>query len=156
TPASGPTDALIQRLQDDLLPPRRLRVSTRKVKSPISRYHERLPDGRPDRSQAVTGLDIAVLPPPESAELPTATALEWHLAPGGRRRERVLELFRQGPARLWSPSELARHLGDVTLPSLHRQLNRWADDGLIDKPRRGRYTAVNDPSSTHLTGSDER
>ncbi|GAA2885715.1 hypothetical protein GCM10020220_089920 [Nonomuraea rubra] len=47
-----------------LLPPRRPRVSTRKVKSPTSRYNERLDDGRPDHSRTITDLDITLLPPP--------------------------------------------------------------------------------------------
>lgn len=37
-----------------LLPPRRQRVSTRKVKSPMSRYSTRHDDGRPDTSRTIT------------------------------------------------------------------------------------------------------
>ncbi|MGW3045383.1 hypothetical protein ACWC9T_36350 [Kitasatospora sp. NPDC001159] len=135
------TGALIQQIRNALLAPRRLRVSTRKVKSPISRYNERLPDGRPDHSRAVTGLDIAILQPPEQPELPAAARPEWHIAPADRRRQRVLALFREDPGRVWSARELAQHLGD-NLTSLHRQLNRWVGDGLINKPRPGRYTTA--------------
>ncbi|TMR96590.1 IS4/IS5 family transposase, partial [Nonomuraea basaltis] len=53
-----------RRVLAGLLPPRRPRVSTRKVKSPTSRYNERLNDGRPDQSRTITGLDITPLPPP--------------------------------------------------------------------------------------------
>ena len=52
-----------RRILAGLLPPRRHRVSTRKVKSPMSRYSERHDDGRPDTSRTVTGLDITVLEP---------------------------------------------------------------------------------------------
>lgn len=43
----GTTGVIGQRILAGLLPPRRPRVSTRKVKSPISRYHARQDDGRP-------------------------------------------------------------------------------------------------------------
>jgi hypothetical protein len=62
-----------------LLPPRRPRVSTRKVRSPIFRYSERRDDGRPDRSRTVTALDIDVLEPPDPQPalppLPGTTAI---------------------------------------------------------------------------------
>lgn len=48
------------RILAHLLPPRRQRVSTRKVKSPMSRYSTRHDDGRPDSSRTITGLDINV------------------------------------------------------------------------------------------------
>lgn len=42
---------------DNLLPPRRPRVSARKVKSPLSRYNKKDPD-RPQRSTPITALDL--------------------------------------------------------------------------------------------------
>jgi hypothetical protein len=60
------------RILASLLPPRRPRVSTRKVKSPVSRYNERFDDGRPETSRPVTGLEITVLVPAvEQRPLPT-------------------------------------------------------------------------------------
>lgn len=53
-----------RRVLSALSPARRARVSTRKVKSPISRYAERKMDGRPDSSKAVTSMVITLLPPP--------------------------------------------------------------------------------------------
>jgi hypothetical protein len=45
-----------------LLPPRRPRVSTRKVKSPLSRWNKADPH-RPARSTPVTAMGITVRPP---------------------------------------------------------------------------------------------
>jgi hypothetical protein len=47
--------AIGTRLLGGLLGARRLRVSTRKVKSPISRYHARQDDGRPATSNQPQG-----------------------------------------------------------------------------------------------------
>ena len=44
---------------DDLLPPRRPRVSVRKVKSPLSRWNKADPH-RPARSTPVTAMDITL------------------------------------------------------------------------------------------------
>lgn len=44
--------------------------------------------------------------------------------------------------------DIARHLGDVTLSTMYRQLSRWAAGQLIRKIRPGVYTA--EPISTAL------
>lgn len=59
-----------RRILTGLLPPRRQRVSTRKVKSPMSRYSERHADGRPDTSRTVTHLDATVLEPVDQSPTP--------------------------------------------------------------------------------------
>ncbi|MFF5246090.1 transposase domain-containing protein [Streptosporangium sp. NPDC000095] len=123
-----------------LLPPRRPRVSTRKVTSPMSRYKERLPDGRPDRSRAVTSLDITLLDPPHT--LPTASRDDRHTTSNKRRHHRVLTLIHEHPDRLWHPRDIALHLGDITLNTMYRQLSRWAERGLIRKIGHGIYTAT--------------
>lgn len=62
-----------------LLPPRRQRVSTRKVKSPMSRYSERREDGRPDTSHTVTHLNVTVLESLDhSPALPPASRDDRH------------------------------------------------------------------------------
>ncbi|MEU4585861.1 hypothetical protein AB0F92_27850 [Kitasatospora aureofaciens] len=68
-----------RRVLAGLLPARRPRVSTRKVKSPISRYHDRKDDGRPDSSRTVTGLDITILAP--EPELPATSHDNRHIPP---------------------------------------------------------------------------
>lgn len=126
-----------------LLAPRRHRTSTRKVKSPMSRYSERRDDGRPDRSRTITNLAVTVLEPsPEQPPLPRASRDDRHTIPAQRRRHRILALLQDDPARLWRPAEIAAHFGDVTLPTMYRQLSRWADTGLIHKLGPGLYAAT--------------
>ncbi|MFJ9590536.1 hypothetical protein [Streptomyces acidicola] len=119
------------------MPSRRPRVSTRKVKSPISRYHDRQQDGRPDTSRTVTGLDINILEP--EPQLPAASHDDRH-TPGEDRRQRVQEILDAEPDRNWHPRDLARHLGDVTLGTMRRQLDRWVHHGHIRKTGPAAYT----------------
>ncbi|WP_371794096.1 hypothetical protein [Streptomyces sp. NBC_01718] len=135
----GTSGVIGQRILAGLLPPRRPRVSTRKVRSPISRYHARQDDGRPDTSRTVTGLDISILEP--EPELPAASHDGRHTPPDDRRRQRVLEVLDTDPDRHWHPRDLARHLGDVTLSTMRRQLDRWASNGLIHKAGPAAYTS---------------
>ncbi|MGV4985740.1 IS4 family transposase [Streptomyces sp. NRAIS4] len=143
TTTPGPAGTIGHRVLSGLLPPRRPRVSTRKVKSPVSRYNERFDDGRPETSRPVTGLDITVLVPAvEQQLLPTASRDDRPTHRSSRsRREQTLELLRADPERTWSAHELAQQLGDITLYTMYRQLNRWTTSGHIHKIDRGRYTA---------------
>ncbi|MFF9221946.1 hypothetical protein [Streptomyces viridosporus] len=116
-------------------------MSTRKVKSPVSRYNERHDDGRPEHSRTVTSLDVSVLEPSEpQPALPTASRDDRHAAPAGRRRHRILALLEEDTTRLWRPRDIAAHFGDVTLDTMYRQLSRWAESGLIHKIGPGLYT----------------
>ncbi|MFI6361079.1 transposase, partial [Streptomyces sp. NPDC050743] len=141
--ATDPVGTIGRRVLAALLPPRRPRVSTRKVKSPTSRYNERHNDGRPDHSRTVTSLDVSVLEPsqPQPA-LPTTSRDDRHTAPAQRRRHRILALLEEDPTRLWRPRDIAAHFGDVTLDTMYRQLSRWAESGLIHKIGPGLYTAT--------------
>jgi hypothetical protein len=136
--ATGLIGTIGRRVLAALLPGRRPRVSTRKVKSPISRYNERLNDGRPDHSRTITGLDITLLPPPPT--LPATSRDERPIAAADRRRQQqVLALLHQDPDRPWKARDIARRLGDVTLNTMYRQLSRWAASQLIRKIRPGVY-----------------
>ncbi|MFK4272455.1 IS4 family transposase [Streptomyces milbemycinicus] len=140
---TGPIGAIGHKILAALLPARRPRVSTRKVKSPISRYAVRHDDGRPDTSRPVTALDITVLDPPaEQTPLPATSRDDRHTAPAERRRHRILALLEEDPTRLWQPRDIAAHFGDVTLHTMYRQLSRWAESGLIHKIGPGLYTAT--------------
>ncbi|MET8451909.1 hypothetical protein [Streptomyces sp. NPDC005209] len=146
-PADTNRDTLLgtlgRRILTGLLPPRRQRVSTRKVKSPMSRYSERHADGRPDTSRTVTRLDVTVLEPvDQSPALPTASRDDRHANPAARRRHRILALLQEDPTRLWQPREIAAHFGDITLETMYRQLNRWAASRLIHKLGPGLYAAT--------------
>ncbi|MFG3590630.1 IS4 family transposase [Streptomyces sp. NPDC047990] len=131
------------RILTRLLPPRRRRVSTRKVKSPMSRYSTRHEDGRPDTSRTITGLDNNVLEPPQSRpQLPAVSRDDRHTALAERRRHRILGLLEEDPNRLWRPRDIASHFGDITMETMYRQLSRWAETGLIHKLGPGLYAAT--------------
>ncbi len=138
----GTTGVIGRRILAQLLPPRRPRVSTRKVKSPISRYHDRQQDGRPDTSRTVTGLAITILEP--EPDLPAVSHDDRHTPLDNRRQQRVLDLLDTEPDRHWHPRDLARHLGDVTLGTMRRQLDRWARLGLIHKAGPATYRTSQD------------
>lgn len=111
TPAAG---VIARAILAGLLPARRLRVSTRKVISPVSRHKERLDDGRPDHSRTVTGLVMTLLQPTPTP--PAVSRDERPIAPADRRRQQqVLALLHQDPDRPWPARDIALHLGDVTL-----------------------------------------
>ena len=143
--------AIGRRVLAGLLPPD-ARVSTRKVKSPISRYAERKMDGRPGDSQNVTSMTImALAPPPPEPPLPAAT-IPQYAGPGrtSNRMNRVLDLLQAEPGRQWRAREIAGLLGDVTLVATYRQLARWTEKGLIKRVRTGRYTAASPTPSARL------
>lgn len=143
--APDPIGMIGRRVLARLLPPRRPRISTRKVKSPISRYGERLDDGRPDTSRAITSLNIAVLQPAHNPPLPVTSRDDRHTNTADRRSTQVLALLHTEPDRRWNARDIAVHLGDITLNTMYRQLSRWAASGLIHKISPGIYTVVPDP-----------
>jgi hypothetical protein len=146
----------------DLLPPRRHRVSARKVKSPISRYHARPSDDeRPLTSQNITDMVITVhegqtIPPPRLTPDPpqpqphdqeqTQQTREQEQQPmenmqsSASRRDRVLAILRSDPGRAWSGRELARILEITNLNSFCVQLSQWANKDLICKIAPAVYT----------------
>ena len=73
------TGSIGQAVLDGLLPPRRPRVSVRKVKSPLSRWNKADPH-RPRRSNPVTSLAVTIRTP--EARTPTATHPDQCLTPG--------------------------------------------------------------------------
>ncbi len=138
-----------------LSPERRPRVSTRKVKSPISRYAERKMDGRPDGSRTVASVTIALLQPqPSPPALPITMVREYVGA--GYRMTRVLAVLQAEPERQWRAREIAELLGDVTLVTTYRQLARWTERGLIRRIRTGRYAAAAPTRTTALRPRPKR
>jgi hypothetical protein len=133
------TGVIGNRVLAGLLPHRRPRISTRKVRSPVSRYAQRQDDGRPDTSRLVTGLDVTILEP--DPDLPTVSHDDRHTPAADRRRQRVLDLLHTEPDRQWHTRDLARHLGDITLSTMYRQLDRWAVNGLITKTGPATYSS---------------
>ncbi|MEU5599167.1 IS4 family transposase [Streptomyces sp. NPDC020298] len=149
TLASTTTDivgVIGNRVLAQLLPPRRPRISTRKVRFPISRYAERQDDGRPSASSSVTRLDVTILEP--EPDLPTVSHDDRYTPPADRRRQQVLDLLHADPGRHWRTRELARHLGNITLSTMYRQLDRWAANGLITKTGPATYASPETHSAT--------
>ncbi|MGW6796319.1 IS4 family transposase [Streptomyces chartreusis] len=139
TSGTGIPGVIGNRVLARLLPRRRPRISTRKVRSSVSRYAERQDDGRPDSSLPVTDLDVTILEP--EADLPTISHDDRYTPPTDRRRQRVLDLLHADPDRHWHTRDLARHLGDITLSTMYRQLDRWAAHGLITKTGPATYSS---------------
>ncbi|MCZ4122369.1 hypothetical protein [Streptomyces sp. H39-S7] len=109
----------------------------------MSRYSTRHDDGRPDTSRTVTGPDISVLEPREPhPQLPVISRDDRNTALTHRPRHRILGLLEENPARLWRPRDIASHFGDITMGTMHRQLSRWAETGLIHKLGPGLYPAT--------------
>jgi len=159
----GPEDTITNAILARLLPARRPRTSTRKVKSPISRYHaRRAGDPRPDTSIPLTSIDILIHPPHTTAPPPTRPPRGWSSttpapparanlpAPTGR-LHRILELLRAHPHRAWPRHDIATHLAETNTHSLRTQLCYWARTGIITKTTAGHYT-LND-QQTALTAA---
>jgi hypothetical protein len=100
-----------QAILADLLPARRLRISTRRVKSPLSRYAKQT-DGKPTTNQTITNLDIAIHDPtPAPPDTPRAAppSPEQQIQP----QQQIQPLPR--------PSRRDRHSTTTTpIPSRHR------------------------------------
>lgn len=109
----------------NLLPPRRPRISPRRVKCPISRYAappaQRLIDG----AAPITNITITVLP---------ASTLQ----PDGR-RDRTLQLMRTDPHRPWTAREIAAGLGLTHHRGLTAELSRWVKENMISRTAPGTY-----------------
>jgi hypothetical protein len=126
-----------RRILAGLLPARRPRTGTRKVKSPISRYAVRQPDGRPPTSQKITAIAIDLNEPPQ---LPAPAP-----PPAGRPRTRlgrlrsIQELMHTDPTGHWAAADIANHLG-LDPHNTRTQLLRWSRQGLFRKTERATYT----------------
>jgi hypothetical protein len=135
-----------------LLPARRTRVSARTVKAGNSRYHAVKPDGRPRTSQNITALQISVHEPPLPAPpepLPASGADPIrvgtrHTTKAGR-INRVLDLLRHQPERVWAVLEIAEYLQETNINSLRVQLSKYAQNGIIRKTAPATYTLLTPP-----------
>lgn len=103
---AGRVGLIGHRILARLLPPRRQRVSTHKVKSPMSRHGTRHDDRRPHTSRTFTGLDISVLEPRElHPQLPAISRDDRNTATAtADRRHRILGLARGRPPASGAPA----------------------------------------------------
>jgi hypothetical protein len=152
TPADAGHDELVGRIGTavlaTLLPPRRPRYSSRTVKCPTSRYHDRGDRGgdtRPARSTTISGIDITACPVPagQMTRHQARHAARVAARPIGprppTRRERITTLMTSHPGRSWTAPELAPIIA-ATLQSTRTQLAEWVRLGLLTRQARGRYT----------------
>lgn len=125
-----------------LLPARRLRVSVRKVKSPLSRYNIR-PQGdeRPLTSQNVTTLAIAVRACPVAAMAgpPAFHGGRHALGPARATRRAIIMALLGSQPRPWHGREIADVLGTDNVSGICQQLSRWAQAGLLVKTAPATY-----------------
>lgn len=136
---------------DQLIPPRRLRISARKVKSGRSRYAS-LPPGetRPQASTPITAITITIHQappppnPPAATEQPTTSATTSSTA----RRDQVLAFLAANPDRPWPGRHIAHALGITEhLNSFCVQLSEWARHGHITKTAPATYTTASTPTT---------
>jgi hypothetical protein len=140
-----------------LLPPRRPRWSTRKVKNATSRYLNR-DDARPDLPTTITAIDIALYTPPVDTSWRPRSRRRTNPHAGPTRRERVTELMEGDPRRPWSGRELADHLG-IKPRLMLTQLAEWTRLGFLTRTSAGSYAlsrramtpTVLDPRRRRLT-----
>ncbi|MFE4290055.1 MULTISPECIES: IS4 family transposase [unclassified Streptomyces] len=148
TEETGPPHTFTHALLNNLLPPRRARLSTRKVKCPISRYHARKPDDRPLTSTSITAIDTTVhappadtkpIPPPPTPPAPTLTS-------------RILTLLNTHPAQPWRVRDITHALHDAKPTSLRGQLRRLTHNGTLKTPTHGTYQLTHtNPLTEHKT-----
>jgi Insertion element 4 transposase N-terminal/Transposase DDE domain len=130
-----------------LLPARRSRYSTRKVKNPTSRYHYR-DDGRPATSTRITALNITLHTPPIDSRSRSRHTRSPAIGPQPpTRRDRITTIMNTDPHRGWTGQELAARL-HVTPRNLLTQLAEWTRLGLLSRISAGTYTLATPPRSS--------
>jgi hypothetical protein len=137
THANPLVGAIGEAVLSNLLPPRRLRLSIRRVKRPVSRFCTQTGDQRPIKSQRIARIDIAITDAQSTSAPPRQTGHDS--ARPTSRRDRTLQLLRNDPDRSWTPQEIAAALGVDHLQSLGAQLSAWIREGYLEKPSRGHY-----------------
>jgi len=167
-PAPGQelTSAITIAVSENLLEPRRPRISARTVKSASSRYGRRpLEEDRPQVSTPITGVDIVIHPPRATSLLPRATPapagasrsaptrtppatqvpLPPPVPPHTSRLEDIRALMSTAPERHWRAGEISVLLRLDSPRSIASQLLAWARRGVLTKTGRGTYTLPEGP-----------
>lgn len=140
--ASGISTAVLTAL----LPPRRSRISARKVKCPTSRYPANPTSEHPLTSQNVTSLTVEIhTEPPSSA-----------VNGRGGQRNQVLQHMRAAPHRPWHARDLATALGFTHYDSFCVQLSRWTREGLLAKTANATYRLAPDCLPAQPPPTDSR
>lgn len=124
------------------LPPRRPRLSIRKVKCSTSRYA-----GKTDSDRAMTSTNVVRLAIDiydghvafPSAPTYTPVQEERLTASRSRRKEQVIQLLQSMPARSWTAREIAHSLGLPKHSVIAGQLCQWALSGVLERTAPGAY-----------------
>ena len=127
-----------------LLPARRPRYSTRKVKCATSRYAVR-DDARPATTTAIT-ITITITPPPPATPVPPPRP--------HTRRHHVTAIMTASPGRTWTGRELATLTG-IRPKLMLAHLAGWTRHGWLTRTAPGTYTLntpANPASSTTAPG----
>ena len=146
---SGPVDlpgVIGRSVLSTLLPARRARYSTRKVKCATSRYLNR-DDGRPHLMTTVTGIAITVrTPPPRGPGRPRRyTPARPRPPQPPTRRQLITAIITSEPPHDWSGHELALRL-HVKPRNMLTQLGEWSRLGFFTRTGFGTYR-LNTPSA---------
>jgi hypothetical protein len=127
-----------------LLPARRARWSTRKVKCATSRYLRR-DDNRPEASTPITTIQVTICPPSTTPTTQRAhhrtrsrTGQADRPVPTPTRRDRILAVMRTDPTRTWPGRDLAAEL-DIPVRNLLTQLAEWSRLGFLSRVAPGCY-----------------
>ncbi|MEU5431295.1 IS4 family transposase [Streptomyces olivoreticuli] len=133
---AGLVGAIGTAVLENTLPPRRSRISVRKVKSPVSRYHARPKgDTRPQASTSITAITTMV----HHGGMTPAT-VPRDTEPCLSHMDQVLAILGEDPKRCWHGRDLARLLGQTNLNSFCVRLSQWLSQGLFHKAGPALYT----------------
>jgi hypothetical protein len=128
-----------------LLPARRPRYSTRKVKSPRSRYPGR-DDPRPALPATITAVTITITPPPPGPRPRHRQPSPRHHNPRpASYRHHVLALMTTTPGQPWTTRDLAARLPAITPRNLRSHLAHWATAGLLTRTAPATYAPPHPP-----------
>jgi Insertion element 4 transposase N-terminal/Transposase DDE domain len=122
-----------------LLPPRRLRWSTRTVKNATSRYLNR-DDRRPHLPTAIASIDVVLHTPSvdESWQPRSRKSRNPNAVAAPTRRELITALMDDDPTRPWRGRELADRLG-IKPRNMLTQLAEWTRLGFLTRTNGGTY-----------------
>ena len=123
-----------------LLPARRPRYSTRKLKCPITRYPARSDDPRPALPTTITAITITITAPPPGPRHHRPPNHNRQKPRPGTYRHTVQALLATTPTRPWTSRDLATRLG-LKPATMRTHLGHWAKAGLITRTAPATYTA---------------
>jgi hypothetical protein len=120
-----------------LLPPRRRRWSSRRLKNATSRYLNR-DDRRPHLPTTIASIEITLHTPSVDQTWRPRYRKPRNPHPGPTRRDIITELMEDDPSRPWRGRELADKLG-IKPHNMLTQLAEWTRLGFLTRANAGTY-----------------